>query len=354
MLQQFLRVKSVSGSQITFEPPVYSPYFRTSQSPQVYWFGSGTSNVVKLSGIENLKIVRSAGGGGSHNVAIGPADSVWVKNIWSIQANSAHVRAAFVLNGEIRDSYFTLHDSVASANYAIWTSFSSSLLIENNVMYNVPCALGMMGTSGSVFAYNFGTLFPYVQANWLPETVMTCHGGHCNHNLFEGNFIPSFWADFYHGNSSYASIVRNRVTGWEAQKTGSTYPMNAHEYQNSFAVIGNVLGTAGYHNNYEGSNDRSIWHIDASSLASMLRQGNWNTVNNAIPPGESLGTSTIRTSYVHASKPSWFGALPWPPVDSTNPTNAISANIPAGYRYQYNTIPPSSTTLSAPQNLHLQ
>ena len=124
VLQQFLRVKTISGAQVTFEPPIYSPYFRSSQSPQIYWFGSGNSQVVQRSGIENLKIVRSNGGGGNHNVAIGPADSVWVKNIWSIQAAAAHVRTGFVLNGEIRDSYFTLHDSVASANYAIWTRYS--------------------------------------------------------------------------------------------------------------------------------------------------------------------------------------------------------------------------------------
>ena len=354
MLQQFLRVRAISGTRVDFEPPIYSGLFRASQSPQIYWFGSGTSQVVKLSGIENLKLVRSTGGGGTQNVAIGPADSVWVKNVWSVQAKDAHVRTGFVLNGEIRDSYFTRHDSVASASYAVWISFSSSMLIENNVMYNVPCALGMMGTAGSAFAYNFGTLFPYVQANWLPETVMTCHGGHCSHNLFEGNFVPSIWADFYHGNSSNVSIVRNRLTGWEPNKTGSTQPMNADEYQYNFAALGNVLGTSGYHQNYEGGNSFSIWNFSALiSRPTLVRKGNWNSVNSAIPPSESLGVDTVSTSYLHASKPSWFGSLPWPPVDASNASGAVPASIPAGYRYQFNSNPPPGAVLPAPTNLRL-
>ena len=353
-LQQLIRVKAINGSQISFEPAIYSSYFRASQSPQIYWFGSGSSQIVKLSGIENLKIVRQPGGGGTNNVSMGPADSVWAKNIVSVQAASSHVRTGFVLNGEIRDSYFTLHDSVASANYALWISFSSSMLLENNIMYNVPCALGMMSVAGSVFDYNFGTLFPYTQANWLPETVMTCHGGHCTHNLFEGNFMPSIWADFYHGNSSYTSIVRNRVSGWESGKTGSTSPIQAQDYQNNFAAVGNVLGTDGYSTTYSGST-AAIWNYDATSLSTLTRVGNYNYANRAIPSGESLGGNTIRASYRYASKPSWFGSLPWPPVDPANPNAAVRTNIPAGYRYQNNTNPAAGTaSLPAPSNLRVQ
>lgn len=336
-LIQVVRIKAINGSKIDFEPALMSKYWSGSRTPQLYWFGSGNSQFVSNSGVENLKITRPSGSGGTNSIAIGPAYACWVKNVYSQQAKASHVKFGWCLNCEVRDSYFTIFDSVGSAAYCVWSIFSTSDRIENNIMYNSPCAVGFQSTSGEVFDYNYGLKFPYSQSNWLPECVMT-HGGHNNNILFEGNCIPSFWSDYIHGNASCNTYSRNRVTGWEEGKTDSTRCVNVHEKQWNLAVIGNVLGTSGYHNTYWDNAGRSytvIFNVSDQSKASMLVEGNYNTVDKGVPSSESLAGKTVAASYVFDSKPAWFANLPWPWVDSSkyDQANNPELNQPAGYRY---------------------
>jgi hypothetical protein len=333
-LTQFVRVIGIHGRDVTFTPAIYSSYWRASDGPEAYWWGSGASQTVEKSGIENLKISRKSGTGGVHNLAIGPADSCWIKNVWSTQCASAHVRTGWTLNCEIRDCCFSVMDDIGSSAYAVWLSFSSAARVENNVMFDVPCAVGMMSTTGSAIAYNFATQFPYSQPRWLPECVMT-HGGHCDHDLFEGNFVPSFWADFIHGNASFNSYVRNRVTGWESGKTDSTRPINIEAHQENLALLGNVLGTAGYHKLDESrSSPKSLFNVDPGAKATLFLKGNSSTVDNAVLKDEDLGNDMISSSYLYPTKPAWFGDRPWPPVDPKNPQTAVATKLPAGYRYE--------------------
>jgi hypothetical protein len=87
--------------------------------------------------------------------------------------------------------------------------------------------------------------------------------------------------------------------------------------------------------------------LDVSN--SLIRKGNYNSINAAVPAGESVGTDDIPQSYYLTNKPSWFYSLTWPPF---NPTNAATAtyrtnltlsyvSIPAGYLYVYGTNPPA-------------
>lgn len=332
-LIQAVRIKTITGSQVTFEPAIYSSYWNNARSPGLYWWGSGDSQTVRDTGIENLQVIRTPGA--SNNVSIGPAQRCWAKNIYSQQAASSHIKLGWCLQCEVRDSYLTLFDDVGSAAYATWVTDSSACKIENNVMYNIPCALGMQCVSGCVIGYNYGVLFPYSQPNWLPECMML-HGAHINHCLFEGNFIPSFWADFIHGNSSFNTVARNRITGWEQSKTDSTRCVNIAENQWNNVIIGNVLGTDGYHDTYidnAGLNYKTIFFLIPASQAQTLLKNNYNYVNDAVPGAEAIGADSQQTSYLYPSAPSWFGGLPWPPVDPKNPAQAIPANLPAGYRY---------------------
>jgi hypothetical protein len=339
-LTQFVRVTGISGNSVTFTPAIYSSYWAASQNPQAYWWGSGTSQTVYLSGMENLKVNRVAGGNGVNNLSIGPADSCWIKNVWSTQCESSHVRTGWTLNCEIRDSYFTVMDSVRSSAYAVLLTFSSATRVENNIMYDIPSALAMMSTTGSAIAYNFATDFPYSRADWLPECVIT-HGGHCDHNLFEGNCVPSFWADFTHGNASFNSYVRNIISGWDPGKTQSTRCINMNVHQDDMVVIGNVLGTVGIQDVYSvPGNNTTIYNVAPDSEATLFAEGNYNTVNLVIPALESLNGKTVANSYLYATKPAWFGVLAWPPVNPLSPQTALPANLPAGYRYQIGNNPP--------------
>jgi hypothetical protein len=224
--------------------------------------------------------------------------------------------------------------------------------VQNNIGYITPSFLAMGEVMGSVFSYNYATNFPYSQSNWLPECVML-HGGHNYFNLFEGNMAPSFWADLIHGNASYNVIHRNRFTGWEPGKTGSLSPANLEDYQDYFSFVGNVLGTTGIQASYG-----NIWNIASTSLATIIRKGNYNYANNAIPASEALGSDTLVDSYYLPSKPSWFGDRPWPPFNPSSPAAAVATNLPAGYRYVFGVNPPTSSVPiappSAPANLDVR
>jgi hypothetical protein len=332
---QFTKVTAINGSTVTFTPPIYGEYWSASQSPQCYWFGNGTSGFVVGSGVEDLKVNRTANGGGSHNVHFGPAMNCWARNVWSKQAALGHFRFAYSLFCEVRDSVATLHDNYQSATYAFYCVMSGSCKVENNIVYDSPCVIDMASFSGSVVAYNYTTNIHVANLAVVPECIMT-HGGHVYANLVEGNFTPSIWLDFIHGSSSHCAWVRNKVTGWEPGRSSQPRPFNMQAHQDYHAALGNVLGTAGVQSSY----GEIFWSDNATSYSTLVRKGNFNTVNNGIRAEEALGGDVIAHSYLYTSKPPWFGDRPWPLVDPTAPLTATVMNIPAGYRYLTGELPP--------------
>jgi MYXO-CTERM domain-containing protein len=88
--------------------------------------------------------------------------------------------------------------------------------------------------------------------------------------------------------------------------------------------------------------------VDSTSDATLLRFSNYNTVDSAIPASEALGAGqALVASYLHSSKPRWFGNLPWPWVDPNNYAQSNNVqNLPAGYR-AVNGVDPAASTLDA-------
>ena len=89
--------------------------------------------------------------------------------------------------------------------------------------------------------------------------------------------------------------------------------------------------------------------LDLGVQATLLRKGNYNYFDKAIPPAESLGGETLPASLYLAAKPAWFGNLAWPAVNPLAPGTPLSANeiyakIPAGYRYLNGTNPPGASS----------
>jgi len=108
--------------------------------------------------------------------------------------------------------------------------------------------------------------------------------------------------------------------------------------------LGNVLGTAGYHQTYEysqasssGSTDLSIYVLgysgvgsgsaaglpyDAMVLKTLLRWGNFDVSTNGaqwraseVPSGVTLPASNaLPPSLFLTSRPGWWGASPWPAI----------------------------------------
>jgi hypothetical protein len=357
---QFVRVTGVNGSTVSFTPPIYGSYWTNTLAPGVYYWNNG--NTVGWAGVENVNVIRAAGGA-SNIIQFGPALDCWAYNVTMNGVGTSCVRFFGALFCEL--DHCALNgpaDSIASGVYGVYLTQASACKIENNCLQNVPAFITPAAASGCVIAYNYATNIPYATAGYLDEVLNTSHGAHCYFNLVEGNYAPSLWADAYHGNSSHTLFVRNRVPGWEPGKTSGVRCFNLDYHNDYETALGNIMGTAGIQTSYMSINsscDYCIFDLAEDNVAApvgFLALGNWNTVSNSIPAAESLGSSTVASSYYLTATPSWFGSLNWPPYDSGNPAANGAANIPAGYRFVYGVDPPTGTVLPppAPTNLIAQ
>lgn len=235
--------------------------------------------------------------------------------------------------------------------------FNSSCLVENNIIYHLNPGLSMSGAnSGNVIAYN---LFTDIYANNTggSPTAYSAHAGHPYMNLFEGNVMHArFNPDNYFGSSSDGTVFRNRIINWPLLNQSNRndnavidLPMFARNYN----IVGNVLGTVGVETNYQyTTNDRlqprTIYTFgypgwaygdvrDPNVLATVLRHGNWDSVNQSIVWDGDIADKVLPDSLYLTNKPSWFGSLDWPAINPTNTTEAQLSltNTPAGYRYVY-------------------
>ena len=88
--------------------------------------------------------------------------------------------------------------------------------------------------------------------------------------------------DLYHGTGALPTLFRNQLTGLEPNKTQNTSVINIWGFNRLPNIVGNVLGTSGYHTRYEDSRapsgtagapdtvDLSRWVIPASTRARRL------------------------------------------------------------------------------------
>jgi hypothetical protein len=333
---QIVRVTGKSGNSVSFTPAISADYL--SGTIQAHWRGSGNS--VRLSGIENLSLTRSSVGG--HYVSFQGADECWAQNIktWGVPSGTYHYYMYCAYRCEIRHCDAAHMSSLTNSTYCILPVHCSQLLIEDNYFHDCPNVMPMFGLNGSAFAYNYINDLPYEPSSWLSQIVFF-HGSHSHHNLFEGNWCASSYNDDGAG-SRNTLWFRNRMRGYDSTgpKSGNTQPMTLCNGHNNVVMAGNVLGENGLHTNiltvFSGADNfpnRSIYNIHSTPNASLLTIANYNTVTDGIPLDEALGGATLTTSYLHSSKPSWFGALPWPPI---SPTNYAQSNnpqsLPAGYR----------------------
>ena len=178
----------------------------------------------------------------------------WVKNIRSIFANRAAVWAYGTTKGTIRDSYFYGTLVGESQSYGMETDIASDLLVENNIFQHI--AIGMPAgesATGNVFGYNFSIDNFYVSAGntvWMQGCCYQ-HSSGLSMHLWEGNVGQGLTADQIHGTSNMGTAFRNRFAGWEQGKTMQTDAIHIYSFNRYFNIIGNVLGTDGFHTNYE-------------------------------------------------------------------------------------------------------
>jgi hypothetical protein len=341
---QLVLATAVSGSTVTISPGLYMPNWSSSKSPGAWW----ANTVVTMDGVEDLSMDHT-NSGSSSGLTFFNAYKCWVKGVRSVQADRNHVWIYGSARVVVRDSYFYGTQNAASESYGIEPYASSDSLIENNIFQHVATPVQVNGSaSGTVFSYNF-TINNYygVSPGWM-IAGNSLHAAGVDNLLFEGNEANALIGDNIHGTHNFITAFRNQYVGWESGKTAQTNALQIYAGIRFFNVIGNVLGKQGYHTQYQdvapsGSNsDASIYTLgwsgnegtsgsagpnDPLVASTMVRWGNYDVVNNAavwnsseVPSSASQFPSsvpsdhTLPSSFYLASKPSWWGSMPWPAV----------------------------------------
>lgn len=394
--EQGVVVTAINGAIITVSPGLYMPNWRSGQAPQAYFANS----YLTLDGIENVSI-DNTNSPGNECVLMMNCVKCWVAGIRSIMGGRDHVEFLEAAHSVVRDSYFYQNKSHASVSYAIELNNAYDNLIENNICQQVTdsCPNNNGPSVGNVAGYNFGIDEAYGANGWMQASFYQ-HASGDEFYLWEGNIGTGYTADNVHGTHHFNTLFRNYLIGNNQSLCGGgpctaqTIPIQLYASSRYFNIVGNVLGQAGYHNNYTclgtasncANGNKSIYTLGAtgnggtasSSITGfclqpactthgdfdpqtydyLMRWGNYDTVNatvqfnnsevpsgipqysNPVPPSQLLPAS-----FYLATKPSWFGSVPFPAIGpdvtngnipnlgghaNMNPAQACYANVMGG------------------------
>ena len=340
--QQFVEVVAINGNQVTISPGIHMSNWRASQQPQAWWWGDRVATAT-MDGIEDLTIDHTTAPEIA-GIVFSNAYMGWVSNVRSVQANRNHVWLFQAARIEIRDSYFHGNRIEASQSYGVELFTTSDDVIVNNIFHHITTPVMTGPSTGSVVAYNFMTDMAYYSPSWMMAGLVGSHDAGTAMNLFEGNAGNQFLMDAYHGTGNLTTLFRNQLTGTEPGKNqGNTIPVNIWSYNRLVNVVGNVLGTPGYHTVYENSAsgtrgfaERSTFVLGYAGVletmvgglsydplvsATLLRWGNFDyaTSQTHWNPAE-IGTDpappdhALPPSFFLFSKPSWWGTISWPAI----------------------------------------
>lgn len=384
---QMVTVTGISGSTVTISPGLYAPNWSGSQSPYMAF-----SSVLPVSGfgLESLQLNTQSLGDIQAMLASVWITNSWIKNVAFVNNDATgaaarkHAEIMSSTHVTIRDSYF-YGASPTSDGYGVdLMDGTSDTLVENNIFQHIATGTILEGGIGNVFGYNYAVDNFYVNGdpNW-----QQCDAFHHNegdiYDLWEGHEGICLGNDDFHGTSFGITAFRSYFsghdpaitcppgesscgTGKKLQFTAAIMDMFGARYMN---LVGNVLGTPGYHNTYENigpsgqsscaaypwtviyswnfSNQNQLAWLPSSSCMwdtsvltvpldndplvyqTAFRWGNYDTVSGTVKtvssetnanapayPGLS-NPSTNWSSYPSfylSSKPSWWGSMPWPAV----------------------------------------
>lgn len=358
-VSQNLEVSSADGTKVTFATPLHIS-FQKSFAAQLSRYGeTAVLPATRLSGVEDLYVENGKGGDGGGNIHLFVCAYCWVKNVEAAHSLGTSVNLDACFRSEVRDSFFHTSDnpSPGGDGYLIGVnSGSADNLIENNISWNGNKVMVMRASGGgNVVAYNYmedgwGAGYPTIPEVGLNASHMTT----AHYELFEGNQSFNFDGDDFWGNAVYITAFRNHLTGQRRSIAPLTLTdaiqrrvvgVPNHHWWYSF--VGNVLGYAGQtpypmaafvYEAKSGANDPvSMWRIawdnpvqDASVVSTLLRQGNFDFVSNAIH--WDTGEKSMPPSLYLKSKPGFFGTRSWPWVTPENAAAPV-ATLPARARF---------------------
>jgi hypothetical protein len=303
---EFHRVTAINSTDVTIDPPILSPAWSSGLSPRA-WFPVAAERSTGV-GLENLTVDCHGAFCGEGVVIFVHCYDCWVKNVRIHGMGRGGVSIQDSGYDTVKDSYFYYSESHASQAYGVEFRLAGMSLVENNIFHNyVAAPLGPCG--GCVIAYNFG-LNSYLGTTTNTLGMFTTHTSGGAMTLFEGNQTDGATADPPHGNSILQAFFRNHFRGRDycdptnnANGTSSAHidgcsltgpPIDMRHHARGYSFVGNVLGHPSVHSTYESTSSpdaTTIWNFgngslygmsdDAVVVASALRWGNYDTVNDA-------------------------------------------------------------------------
>ena len=357
-LRHTSRITGVSGNVVTFATPI--PYgFSAAYQPQANAMAPGAVRV----GIEDLTVVANSSGA----ITFGGADRCWVKGVETSNTGNGAIEFRASSQCEIRRCY--VHDASGypsqSDGYGIFLFYGTCYCrIEDNVGRRMANLVMMNGASGNAILYNYVRSGARDGLSWITPSFHSNHGPHGLMNLFEGNVIASFQNDGYHGSTSHGLLVRNQISGIDADSGWTMERRLVDLCRGSYyhTVIGNVIGDASWTPNYyelSGSPGHSAnaciyilgypnmgntsltaetaWenftatYPDRKVSDTLVRHGNYDYYNKGVVWDDNISSRVIPDSLIYASKPAYFGALSWPAIGPD--VNGLVGGIPAKLRF---------------------
>jgi hypothetical protein len=341
---QIVQVTAVNGSTCTITPGLYSPNWRSSQSPGAWW----ATKPIENAGLEDLS-VDATNSGGQMNVAVYNAMNDWVRGVRLVRTCTCQrdlVQLNMAAHCTVADSYF-YGTQGQSVNYGVEAYGASDDRIENNIFQHVVAPMVVQPSLGSVYAYNYAINDTYADSqgvHWVQDEFIQ-HNAGVEFQLYEGNVGPGFGGDVFHGNQLMNTLFRNYFLGTDPGRADDTTAVSLESYVRYMNIVGNVLGTPGMTTKYQVTAgpgaDGTVFNLgggntegnvavaaDSKVLSTLLRWGNYDTANAAArfeasevpaavtPYGNAVPKDqTLPASFFLAVKPAWWpSAKAWPAI----------------------------------------
>ncbi len=289
-------------------------------------------------GIQDLSIENKSNSRG-HNVRIAYGQECWIMNVESAMASKWHFRLEDCSRCEIRECY--VHDGWKGGGDSIYGvglfQYCWNNLVEDNVA--VHCRHSFIteyGGQGNVFGYNLSR--DPINENQLHTDYLMGdlihHGGEPRWNLWEGNVASDIRFDCVLGGSAYNTAFRNLLRRKGLPSTYvACFGSDIQKGNLNENLVGNVYEPSA--RSYTplrrwGTRQDDASVIDPRPLATAMLDGECDVEAREVKWID--GPHVLRDSYYLSGKPSFFGTMSWPPIDSTHPERCSAASIPAGRR----------------------
>lgn len=357
-------VTGISGNVVTVHPPLLATNWNVVKTPIALYFNAATLSNCWIADLAWTNTDSSL----KYNVESMNMVNYGMYRCLSERGKLAHFKTLHTAFWSVQRCLFRHTVDYSTESYGIAPYNTSMGLVEDSGFVNVTGPWKGTSASGCVFAYNFNTNQIYANpsgsstaTNWLVGSYST-HGPFCHYNLCEGNMLNASYNDFIHGTSGWNTFLRNRIWGWQFDRTVNTFGFSVEARNLYYHLYGNVIGRDGftvtpesYYNASVPSPDRSAILVgyrdtghststgDANTVSTFGRSHNLvvgvSTNNRIILGGTYVNADTVPDSLVgKPTTPAYFTQLnfPFPPFghdQQARSTNIVDFLLPSYYRH---------------------